>query len=582
VSNRWKCLGASMRHGSGNTAGLARLVELVARSLAPLLLLGSHAHAFEIETGHPDLKLHWDTTVKYTTAFRLKSQSPALIDDRPTTINQDDGDRNFARGLISNRLDVLTEADLLYRNFGARMSAAGWYDTVYNRSNDNHSPATANQISVPFNEFTNATRRVNGRQVELLDAFVFGSGDVGDAKASFRAGRHTIIWGESLFFGGNGIAGSQAPVDVIKLISVPNSQFKETIRPTGQVSGQIQISPRMSLAGYYQYEWEKSRLPGVGSYFSSGDILDSGGERLLVGGPLVPGGGAAAFFRGVDRSAKDSGQGGLALRLHSANADYGIYALQWHAKTPQVYVRPGSFTPAGGPPVIVDPSIFNHATGQIGEYYLVYPENIRTYGVSATTAVGDANIAGELSVRRNTPLVSNGLTVTPGSAADNDRNPLYAVGNSVHAQASMIWTMGSNFLAKSATFLGEVAWNRLTHIARNAPTLDPGATTDAVALRVVYEPSYRQVLPGVDITVPVGASYSPRGRSSVVGAFAVDKGGDLNVGLTAAYLEVWRATLTITHFYGHVAPGTDAQNHFTFAQSLGDRDYISFTLRTTF
>jgi hypothetical protein len=74
--------------------------------------------------------------------------------------------------------------------------------------------------------------------------------------------------------------------------------------------------------------------------------------------------------------------------------------------------------------------------------------------------------------------------------------------------------MGSNFLAKSATFLGEVAWNRLTHITRNASALDPGATTDAVALRVVYEPSYRQVLPGVDITVPVGASYSPRGRSS--------------------------------------------------------------------
>jgi hypothetical protein len=82
----------------------------------------------------------------------------------------------------------------------------------------------------------------------------------------------------------------------------------------------------------------------------------------------------------VDRSAKDSGQGGIALRLHSPNTDYGIYALQWHAKTPQVYVRPGSFTPPGGPPVIVDPGIFNPATGQIGEYYLVYPENIRTYG----------------------------------------------------------------------------------------------------------------------------------------------------------------------------------------------------------
>lgn len=562
--------------------GRARFVELAAHGLALFFLIAPHAHSFDIETGNPDLKLHWDTTVKYTAAFRLERQSSTLTNNPPTTVNQDDGDRNFARGLISNRVDVLSEADLLYRNVGARVSAAGWYDAIYNRSNDNNSAATANQTSVPFDEFTHATRKVNGRQVELLDAFVFGSGDVDDVKASFRAGRHSIVWGESLFFGGNGIAGAQAPVDVIKLISVPNSQFKETIRPTGQVSGQLQISPRVSLAGYYQYEWEKSRLPGVGSYFSNGDIVDAGGERLLAGGPLVPGGGPAAFFRGVDRSAKDSGQGGLALRLHSPDVDYGLYAIQWHSKTPLVYVRPASFTPSGGPPVIVDPDIFNAVKGQIGEYYLVYPENIRTYGASATTAVGEANIAGEVSVRRNTPLVSNGLTVTPGSAADNDRHPLYAVGNSLHAQASIVWAMGPSVIARSSVFLGEVAWNRLTHITLNPRALDPNATTDAVAFRVVYEPSYRQLLPGVDITVPVGASYSPHGRSSVVAAFAADKGGDINVGLTAAYLEVWRGTLSVTHFYGRVAPNSDAQGHFNYSQSLGDRDYVSMTLRTTF
>jgi hypothetical protein len=115
----------------------------------------------------------------------------------------------------------------------------------------------------------------------------------------------------------------------------------------------------------------------------------------------------------------------------------------------------------------------------------------------------------------------------------------------------------------------------VTGTTRNVQNRDPNATDDAVALRIVFEPVYRQVLPGVDVTVPVGLSYSPRGRSSVVGAFAVDKGGDMTLGVTATYLETWRGTLAMTHFYGRSAPTG-------FAQSLGDRDNVSFTLRTTF
>lgn len=532
------------------------------------------ARAVDFPTGDPDLKLRWDTTVKYSSAFRIEGRSGALADTPPATINQDDGDRNFGRGLISNRLDVFSEADLIYRDVGARVSVAGWYDTVYNRSNDNDSPSTANQRSVPYNEFTHGTRRIHGRDIEVLDAFVFGSTFIGDVKASVRAGRHTVLWGESLFFGSNAIAGAQSPVDVIKLISVPNSLFKETIRPVGQVSGQLQLSKAVSLAGYYQYDWDKSRLPAVGSYFSTVDILDVGGERLLVGPPLVPGGGPAAFFRGNDQPARNSGQGGLALRLHTSDADYGFYAVRWHSKTPVVYVRPGAISPpGGGPPIVLEPPIFNPPAGQLGEYYLVYPEDIRTFGASATTTLGDANISGEVSIRRNTPLASKPLTVTAAQQADNDANPAYAVGNSVHAQASVIWTLGPTIVAKSALFLAEVAWNRVTSTTRNPQNRDPNATDDALALRMVFEPSYRQVFPGVDLTVPMGLSYSPRGRSSVVGAFAVDKGGDMNLGLTAKYLETWFATLAVTHFYGSVAPT---------AQNLGDRDYVAFTLRTTF
>jgi hypothetical protein len=561
-----------------NICGVSlRYAALGVASLAPLPAL-----AAEIDTGNPELTLRWDNTVKYSVAFRVRKQSPSLIDNAPITVNQDDGDRNFGRGIISNRWDLFSEADVVYRNFGARLSGAAWYDTVYNRTNDNNSPTTANQVSVPYNQFTHATRDVQGGNAELLDGFVFGSGNLGETTWSLRAGKHSIIWGESLFFGSNGIAGAQAPVDAVKLSSVPNSLFKETIRPIGQISGQLQITPDVSLAGYYQYQWKKSRLSSVGSYFSNTDVVDAGGERVIVGNPIVAGGGPAAFFRSVDESAKNTGQLGLALRLHAAGVDYGIYALQWHSKSPVVYLKPSSITPADGPAVVTNPSSFDPARGEIGQYYLVYPENIRSYGVSASTGVGEATVSAELSIRRNTPLVSNAQTVLAGLSADNDKNPLYAIGNSLHAQASFAWSMPPNVIARSASFLGEVAFNRRTTIKKNQQALDPNSTIDAVALRLVYEPAYRQVAPGLDMTVPVGLGYSPRGRSSVVSSFAVDKGGDITIGLTANYLETWRASLLYTHYYGRVAPATDAERHYSYAQSLGDRDFISFSLRTTF
>jgi len=556
------------------------LIRAILAGIAPMLCAPC-ATAFEIDTSIPELRASWETTVKYGTMFRLRNRSANLVNRPPSTVNQDDGDRAFSTGLVSSRADLFTEADLEYRNVGAHVSAAGWYDNVYSRTNDNNSPTTANPFSVPHNEFTHATQQVHGSRFELLDAFVFGHSGESGLQGSFRAGRHALIWGESLFFGNNGIAGGQAPVDIVKLLSVPTSQFKEIIRPVGQVSGQLQFTSTISVAGYYQYAWNKSVLPGAGSYFSTSDLLDAGGERILSGPPLVPNGAPAAFFRDVDASAKNSGQGGLALKLRLDQMDLGAYALQWHSKSPQVYLRPSVLSTSSGPPVILDPSQFNPVTGQIGTYQLVFPENIRTYGVSASESIGDVNVAGEVSVRRNNPLVSDAQVIRPGSQADNNAHPLYAVGNSFHAQASIIWTLAPNALARSSTLVAEIAGNRLTSVTRNPSALDPNTGKGAVSMRAIYEPIYRQVVAGFDVSVPVGGSYT-NGRSPAVQGFGVNHGGDLSAGFTAAYLDRYRMTLNYTHYYGSARPALDDFNHFTFAQALADRDFVSLSLRTTF
>ena len=125
-----KCASAFAQPRSTPRFRVRPVVALVALSGA---LGGVTAQAFELDTGNQDLKVRWDNTLKYSNAVRTKSPSAQLTADP----NLDDGNRNFGKGIISNRVDLLTELDVGYKDFGARLSGAAWYDTVYNRTNDN-------------------------------------------------------------------------------------------------------------------------------------------------------------------------------------------------------------------------------------------------------------------------------------------------------------------------------------------------------------------------------------------------------------------------------------------------------------
>jgi hypothetical protein len=562
---------------------------------AVLTLLSAAADAAEIDTGIPDLKLRWDNTVKYSGAVRTGKQSDTLLSNS----NNDDGDRNFKRGLISNRIDLLSELDAQLGNFGGRISAAGWYDTVYNRSNDNPGAAggaSPNQLSVPENEFTDETRKLHGRRAEVLDAFVFGRTELGDKRVSFRLGRHSVLWGESLFFGSNAIAGGQSPVDAIKLTSVPGTQFKEAIRPVEQLSGQLQITPSVSLGAYYQFRWQKTRLPAVGSYFSQVDTNPDGAEQLLMqqasnGGIFLDGNAT----RLVDQKAKNSGQGGLQLRFRGDETDYGAYLIRFHSKTFQqvsnLGVRSVIYVPGQG--CVVSGSFATGATscGLVAptSYQLAYHEGITALGFSASRTFGSMNLAAEASYRHGQDLASSQATDTSalgGAATNNSDNPGYAVGNTAHVNLSMLWTLPDTPLFREASMAGEIAWNRVLKITSNAAAIDPNATRDAVSLRFVLEPLYRQALPGLDLGVPIGMGFSPKGSRSMAlgpGVMPADGGGDINIGLNGTYLDAWRIGLGYTHYFGQAGTFIEgSDNHYSYKQSLKDRDFLSLSVRRTF
>ncbi|MCS0627887.1 DUF1302 domain-containing protein [Telluria mixta] len=527
----------------------------------------SAVHAGPVETDNPDLKIRFDNTVKYSQAYRLQDRSPGLA-SCAICLNQNDGDNNFGKGLVSNRVDLLSEFDIAYQNVGLRVSGAAWYDAKYRSSNDNNT-VTANHV--PRNEFPNATRKLLGKKAELLDAFVFGKTSFGDTQATFRLGRHTLLWGESLFYGSNGIAGGQAPIDLVKLLSVPNAQFKETAMPTGKLSGQVQVNEDLSLGGYYQYEWRKTRLMPVGGYLSTSDTMGPGAERIIAGNPALPN--PPVFAVLPDQEPKGSGQYGLQLRTRvpSIDTDFGFYATRYHATTPSNIYS----TLTGFPPTL-HPSTF----------LWTYAEGIRAYGASFAKAIGEVSLSGEASVRHNAPLSSSGQAILSSIGVNvglnNNSKPGYAIGETAHAQLSWLASLGPSFISREASFLGEIAWNRITSVTRNASMLNPNADRSATALRMVFSPTYRQLFPGVDVSVPVGVSHT-RGRSGAVGpGFGVDRGGDMNLGVSAIYLNGWTLAANYTCFYGPEGPTLDAANNAQFKQALRDRDYLSLSLRNTF
>ena len=563
-------------------------------AVAAALALLPAAHAIEIDTPDPDLKVRLDLTPKYSTAYRLKNPSAALtrfdVGVDPGTLNEDDGDHNFRRGLISNRLDLLGELDITAKNFGGRISGNAWHDSLYLRNNRyqgteiyaNGVPtgtliSTANNDSgQAADEFLPATRRQHGRGSELLDAFVYLKGDVGNMKGTLRLGKHTLQWGESVFFGQNGIANAQGPVDVAKIVSVPGWQFKEVLLPVEQVSGSLQVAEGVSLGAYYQFKWRPSKIPGVGSYFSNQDYVGTGIVNFGAGGSL-------AYDRSKDLRPKDSGQGGVQLRWSPTGSDYefGLYAAQYHDKTPAV-------------------PVFDFVNGNV---HLAYASNIRTFGASVTSSIGQLNWALEASVRTNAPLTSDpavlglGPVLTCGNSNDD---PCYAVGRTAHLQVSGIYVLQPNALWQGGALVGELAYNRTLKVTKDifAPYAgaglggaDPNTTKGAFAYRMIFEPQYFQVLPGLDLSVPIGLGYNFGGRSSAIFNFAggASNAGDYSIGLKGKYQNAWNVQLAWTDYFGaaktfteNLVAGSGAPRQLSFAQSLKDRGYLTFSVSRTF
>uniref|UniRef100_UPI0037852FCC DUF1302 domain-containing protein n=1 Tax=Aquabacterium sp. TaxID=1872578 RepID=UPI0037852FCC len=315
----------------------------------------------------------------------------------------DEGTYSFDKGdAVAQRVDLLSELDLVYnKRHGLRVSATAWYDGAY--SGASHSNPNAPLTNIPSyvgKQYSSTTRRLyRGGTGEILDAFVFGAVDLGEVPVNLKLGRHTVYWGESLLLGGNlhSIAYAQNPLDLQKGFATPGTEAKELFRPLNQLSLQSQVTETLSLAAQYLLEWESFRYPEGGTYLGPVDFAFNGPDRQFLSAAL----GFAS--RTPAAEPKQRGEWGLAARWSPNWLDgtLGFYYRNFADKMPQTFITAA-------------------APGNASRYTLIYADHIDLFGVSLAKNIAGISVGAELSMRRNTPLTSQVLGISPGLPAQGE------------------------------------------------------------------------------------------------------------------------------------------------------------------
>ena len=449
----------------GRRVGVAAACLAVAFSgLAPI----NPASALEFSSGEFQGSL--DTTLSHGFLFRVGERNLQL----GKSVNTNDGNLNYGRGLVSSTSKITTELDVSTASVGLFLRASGFLDFENRNSARDRTPLSDEAL------------KAVGRDLELLDAYVTGSFDVGEAAVDVRLGKHVLNWGESTFIP-NGIS-------VINHFDVgslrrPGSELRDALLPVSMVSAAISPNNVLSVEGFYQLDWQKTEIDASGTYFSSADYAGPGARTVFFDDPrfdpIIAGNqagtdwdrgfsfgpltaavnadlqaagfaqlpltdpGFLAVERGSDVNPADSGQYGIALRYFAEElnqTEFGFYFINYHSRLPVVSARTGTRQGiqaglgalgalAGGsgapsqlaraiagdpnlarlPPQQRDAVAAANAAGiasavaidtyvNTGSYFVEYPEDIKLFGLSFNTLLGDWALQGEYSVKNDVPL----------------------------------------------------------------------------------------------------------------------------------------------------------------------------------
>ena len=551
----------------------------------------SASHGFQLDT-NPEWDIRWDNTVRYNAMFRVEKEDGKLADPSAENTLFDDATRSFDRGLVSNRIDLISELDVIWKTqYGFRVSGAAWYDDIYNKSNDHPSTSLSwGSPSARVGTFNDHAEDLHGQDIELLDAFAFANFRLGETDLNIRAGRHTLFWGQSLLTAGaiQGVAGAMAPIDAIKAFSVPGSEAQELFMPTAKLSASWQATPNLALNGYYSFEFQEHRLPAVGTYFSPAEHFTNDAEFAA----LIPVEqlGYVYGLRGVGEETPGDGEYGLALEFYSEGLDMDMaaYYLNYHDKLPHGLVADINLSqlPAGlgGLGDWFDGDILNPNNVSVGRFKWTYKEDIDLFGLSMAKELWGVSFGADFVYRKDAGLSPDagaiflGRFSLPGvfdSGFDNLDESNYGgpVGDTIHFVGNALGLLKGNSLWDGGSYMVEFTASMLDKVTENEQFLEANVEEDDIAttIAVLFTPEWFQVFPGVDMKAPISVSYGLSNFSPLVLGGA-EEVGTVSAGLSFLFQQLWTFDVMYTNSFGPIQNGATTR----------DRDFISFTAKYTF
>ena len=606
---------------------------------ATLLALGcTTANAIEFSNG--DWSGSFDTTLSYGVIWRAGDLdedyagkayfNPLIVAaDNATkrlapgrwSVNSDDGNRNYpdSGDVVANTAKFTSELDVTYKNYGLFTRFMGFYDF------ENHSKDVLSDEAI---------ERV-GKDIRLLDLYIWGENEVGDRFLNWRLGRQVVSWGESTFIqGGINVIN---PVDVSRL-RVAGAELKEAFEGVNMIWGSIDLTPSLSLEALYMFEYREIIPDPAGAYFSTNDFGTPGGSYVMLGfgapdqpvinqdlfdtvcmqgnydqsdsplpAQLVAVGCSAAVPRADTQFPSDSGQWGVALRYFAEKmngTEFGFYFLNYHSRLP---LNSGRAVTA--------------LSATSARYFTEYPEDINLWGVSFNSNVGTWALSGEVSYRPNLPLQIDDIellfaALTPlnvnfpahalqfhsqfGDFEAGDLITGYDEFNSWQGQVTTTKLFGpNNFLkANQIAFVAEVGMNYVSDLPDkdvlriNGPGTDTGGGYDYLTgdlrnpitepagsfaddfswgYRMLARATYNNAFGSVTVLPRIAWAHDVSGTTPGPGGSFIDGRKALTLGLGFNYLNEWVFDLSYTSYMGG-----------GIYNLLQDRDFFSASVRYSF
>lgn len=557
----------------------------------------------------------------------------------------------------------LHELSLKYQNFGLFARGMYFYDRKLNDGNyDFNDPLTGKEFD-PCED--NRASEVQCKDIRLLDAFVYGNFDLNDGAnpLSIRVGNQVVSWGESTLIA-HGLSEINA-VD-LNILNAPGAELKEAFRPQGMVWASLGITDSLTVEAFYQYDWQPIWVPTPGSIFATNDFAGFGGyaqnaqlgfnanpdinldfvmqeyERLagmIASGqsftPAQLDGLALAYSTKVtlvqdEAEPSNDGQYGIKLGYYAPSlgeTEFGLYFMNYHSRRPLISGTAADFSSGA---LSSDRETVVQNAGNIDRELLlslksfskaqiVYPEDIKLYGISFNTLIGDTSVAGEIAHRQDEPLqiddvellfagmpqqlanaglrpeldgISQIKDVQPGETVDG-----FILRDTTQAQMTFTHLFGPTLGLDNLTMLAEVGgvWIHdmpgfdelrlngpgtarsggnpdmpgIIQVLHNGPETNPFPTDFSWGYRLVAKAEFNNLFAGVNMSPRVIFSHDVDGITPDPMFLFSEGRKSVALGVNFDYQNRWGADLSYNNFFGGV--GT--------TNAMADRDYVSFNIK---